>query len=67
MCKRDGCQVYMDSYMESNGSCFMVTWSVFKNHLLEVVGLTQNRETMALLKLTTVGLFYFSMCEGPHE
>ena len=32
---------YMDSYMASNGSCFMVTWTIFKNHLLEV-GLTQN-------------------------
>ena len=42
-----GCKVYMDSHMASNGSCFMVTWIVFKNHLLEV-GLTQNRETMAL-------------------
>jgi hypothetical protein len=31
----------------SNGSCFMVTWTVFKNHPLEV-GLMQNRETMAL-------------------
>ena len=37
-----------------------------KNHLLEV-GLTQNRETMALRTLTTVDLFYFIMCEDPHE
>jgi hypothetical protein len=37
----------MDSDMASNGSRFMVTWTIFKNHLLEV-GLTQNRETMAL-------------------
>jgi hypothetical protein len=33
---QDGCKVYMDSYMTSNGSCFMVTWTNFKNHLLEV-------------------------------
>ena len=26
----------MDSYMASNGSCFMVAWIIFKNHLLEV-------------------------------
>ena len=26
----------MDSYMASNRSCFMVTWTIFKNHLLEV-------------------------------
>ena len=58
--------VYMDSYMASNRSCFMVTWIVFRIHLLEV-GLTQNRqEIMALRMLTTVGLFYFIMCEGTH-
>ena len=55
---QDGRQVYMDSHMASNGSCFMVTWTVFKTHLLEV-GLTQNRETMALQMLTTVDLLYF--------
>ena len=56
---QDGCQVYMDSScMASNGSCFMVTWTIFKNHLLEV-GLTHNWETMALWMLTTVNLFYF--------
>jgi hypothetical protein len=27
----------------------------------------QNRETMALRTLTTVDLFYFIMCEDPHE
>ena len=59
-------KVYMDSYMASNGLCFMVTWTIFKNHLLEV-GLTQNHETMALQTLTTVDLFYFIMCEDLHE
>jgi hypothetical protein len=62
----DGCKAYMYSYMVSNGSCFMVTWTIFKNHLLDV-GLTHNRETMALRMLTTVGLFYFIMCEDLHE
>ena len=38
----------------------------FKNHLLKV-GLTQNRETMALRTLTTVDLFYSIMCEDLHE
>ena len=42
----------------------MVTWTIFNNHLLEV-GLTQNRETMALRMLTTVDLLYFIMCEDP--
>ena len=34
-----GCKVYMDSYMASNGSCFMAIWTIFKNRLLKV-GLT---------------------------
>jgi hypothetical protein len=53
---QDGYKVYMDSYVASNGSCFTVTWTIFKNHLLKV-GLTQNRETMALQTLTTINLF----------
>ena len=32
---QDGCKAYMNSYMASNGSCFMVTWTIFRNHLLE--------------------------------
>jgi hypothetical protein len=63
---QDGCKVYMDSDMASNGSCFMVTWIVFKKHLFEV-GLTQNWKIMVLRKLTTVGLFYFNMCVDSHE
>jgi len=63
---QDGCKVYMDSYMASIGSCFMMTWTIFRNHLLEV-GLTQNRETMALRTLTTVDLFYFIMYEDLRE
>ena len=56
----------MDSYMALNGPCFMVTWTILKNHFLEV-DLTQNQETMAFRMLTTVGLFYFIMCEDLHE
>jgi uncharacterized protein YwbE len=41
---QNGCNVYMDSYMALNGSCFMVTWTIFINHLL-VVGLIQNQDT----------------------
>ena len=63
---QDGCKVYMDSYMVSNGSCFMVTWTIFKTHFLEV-GLTQNWETMALRTFITVGLFYYIMREDPRE
>ena len=61
---QDGCEVHMDSCMASNGPCFMVTWTIFNNHLLEV-GLTQNPDTMAFRMLTTVGLFYCIMCEEP--
>ena len=63
---QDGCKVYMDSYMAANGSCFMVTWTIFKYHFLEV-GLRQIRETMALRTLVTVDLFYFITCEDLHE
>ena len=66
MWMQDGCKVYMDSYMASNGSHFMVTWTILKNHLLEV-GLTQNQKTMAFWTLRTVDLFYFNLCEDPHE
>jgi hypothetical protein len=52
--------------MALNGSCYMVTWTTSKNHLLEV-GLTQNRETMVLQMLTTVDLFYFIAFEDMHE
>jgi hypothetical protein len=31
------------------------------------VGLTHNLKTMALQTLTTDDLFYFIMCEDPHE
>jgi hypothetical protein len=54
----------MDSYMASNGSSFMVTWTIFINYLLEV-GLIQDWETMALWTLTTVDLFHFFHVEGP--
>ena len=61
---QDGCKVYMDSYMTSNGSCFMMTWIIFKNRLLEL-GQTQNQETMALMNLITIDLLIFIMCKDP--
>ena len=64
MWMQDGCKVYMDSYIASNGSCLMVTWIIFKNHFLKV-GPTQNWETIALSILTTVDLFYFYHVWGP--
>ena len=62
---QDGCKVYMESYMASNGSRFIITWTIiFKNHLLEV-GLTQNPETTAFRTFITVDSFYFIMVRGP--
>jgi hypothetical protein len=52
----------MDSHVASYGSCFMVNWTIFKSHLVEV-GLTQNRETTTLRNLTTIDLLHFIMCE----
>jgi hypothetical protein len=59
---QDGCKVYM----ALNGSRFMVTSTIFKNHLLEF-GLSQIRETMTLRTLTTVALFYLIICADLHE
>ena len=61
----DGCKVYMNFYMASNGSCFTVTCTIFKNHLLEV-GLTQNRETMTLRTLLTTVDFTYLSCVRTH-
>ena len=63
---RDECKVYLDFHMASIGLCFMITWILFNNHILEV-GLTQNQETMTLQTLITIDLFYFIMCEDLHE
>ena len=61
---QDGCKVYMDSYVASNGLCFVITWTFVKTHFLEV-GLTQNRETMALRMLTIVD-YSISSCARTH-
>jgi hypothetical protein len=62
-----GCKLVKSTWIPAwhqNGSCFMVTWTISKNHLLEV-GLTQNQETIALRHLTVIDLFLFIMCEDP--
>ena len=64
MWMQDGCKVYMNSYMASNGPCFMTIWTIF-NHHLSVVMLTQNRETITRQTLTTFDLLYVIMCEDP--
>ena len=57
-----GCKAYVDSYTTSNGSCVMVTWTHFKNHLLKA-GFRVT--TMALQKVTTVDLLCFYHVWGP--
>ena len=49
--------------MASNGLRFMGTWTILRDYLLEV-GLTRNRETLALQTLTTIDLLYLIVCEG---
>ena len=39
----------------------MVTWTIFKNHLLKV-----GRQTMAVQTLIVIDLLDFIMCEDPH-
>ena len=46
-CKMDVKSMWI--YVVSNGSCFMVIWTIFNNHLLEV-GLAQKWETMAIME-----------------
>ena len=65
-CKMNVMSTWISTWHHWNGSYFMVTWTIFKNHLLEI-GTTQNRKTMALQTPTTDDLFYFIMCEDPHE
>ena len=64
---QDGCEVYMDSDMASNGSCSVVTAMDYFQEPPLGGGLIQNRETMTIRMLTTVDLFYCIMCEGPRE
>jgi hypothetical protein len=51
-------KVYMDPYMVSHWSCFMIAWIIFLNQIFEV-GLTQNWETVAPQMLTIVYICYF--------
>ena len=50
---QDGCKVYMDLSMASNGSCFHGHLDYIQSRLLEV-GITQNRETTAIRNLTAL-------------
>ena len=50
----------------SNGSYFIASWLIFKNHFLKL-GVTQNWDIIAFRTLTTVHLFDSIMCEDRHE
>ena len=54
-----GCKVYMESYVASNGSCFLVTWTILKNDLSEV-GLTQTGRPWYSQRSQL--LIYFLLC-----
>ena len=54
----------MDSYTAPIGSYFMVTWTTFKNHLLEV-GLTQSREDYDTINAYNRWFILFYHAWGP--
>ena len=57
----------MDSYMASNGACFMLISTIFQNRLLEV-GVTQKIGRLWRSKRSQpLILFYFIVCEDLHE
>jgi hypothetical protein len=67
---QDGSKVHMDSYMASNGSCFMVTWTIFKTPL----GGRSNTKPGDHGTLNFHNswffiffIFFIIMCEDPHE
>ena len=70
MWMQDDCRVYMDSYTASNGSCFMVTWTMSYSQKPPLGGRPNTKPfgdhgTSSAHK--PIGLFYFIMCEDPHE
>ena len=60
------CKVSMDSYMALNGIMFHGHLDYFQKPTSGGRPNT-NTETMALRTFTTVGSFYFIMCENPQE
>ena len=64
MWMQNGCKVYIDSYIASNESCFMVTWVIFKNHLLEE-GLTQKLGDYGTLNPYNRWFILFYLVWGP--
>ena len=67
MWMQDGCNVYMDSYMASNGSCFMVTWTIFKNRLLQVGRPNTKPGDHGTPNAHNLDILYFIMREDLHE
>ena len=53
--------------MASSGSCYMVTWTIFKKPSLGGRPNTKPGDIDTLNVHTIVDLFYFFMCEDPHE
>jgi hypothetical protein len=55
MWMQDGCKVYMDSYMASNGSCFVVTWIILKTRCNTKLGDTPNAHNCWFILFYHVG------------
>ena len=56
----------MDSYMASNGPCFMASWTIFKNRLLEV-GLPQTEISWHSKTSQPFTYHTLSCVRTPHE
>ena len=60
---QDGCKVYMDSYVASNGSCFTVTWTIFQKPPLGGRPHIKPLGDHGTLNAHNVDLLCFIMCE----
>ena len=63
---QDKCRVYMDSYIRSNGSCFMVSWILFKNHVYSKVGLNTKPGDHGTLKAHNCWFILFYHVWNPY-
>ena len=61
---QDGCNIYIDSYMASNGWSFLSTWTIVDNRLLETKKLGRPWHSECPQPLIYSIMI---MCENPHE
>ena len=67
MWMHNGCKVYVNSCVASNGSCFMVTWIVFKNHLLDIGLITNLRDHDTPKTHNRWFIIFYHAWEDPYE